>query len=141
MIDLLTASMIEVDKRHLTVDFAPAIEKALVKLEKMNILGKQACVAGFHIGVKQVEDNTWRTNTCMKMHQAPHDQTQNTSPEDLCFTAADGPTRWGKEWLISSWEILPPMNLVHTYQAIQTAQQSVKGSGRKRTTKASKEAP
>ncbi len=52
MIDLLTASMIEVDKRHLTTEFAPAIEKALVRLESMSIIGRQVCVSGFHIGVQ-----------------------------------------------------------------------------------------
>lgn len=124
MMDLLVASMIEVDRRHLTAEFAPAIEKALIKLENMNVIGKQACISGFHIGVQETEENTWLVNTCMKMHQPSRKVEQQTSDTgDHCATAVEyEATRWGKDWLTSSWEILPPMELIHTYQAIQAAQ-------------------
>lgn len=73
---LLGASMIEVDKSHLTSEFAPKIELALKHLEDMHIIGKQMCLK-------------------------PVDKTK---------------TRWGKEWLASRWEILPPMELIRAYQ-------------------------
>src|SRR5260370_12435528 len=44
MHDLLAASMIEVDKQHLTTTFAPKIEAALARLEEMHILSKQICL-------------------------------------------------------------------------------------------------
>lgn len=44
MSELLTSSMVEVDERHMTTRFVPAIEKALSKLEQMGILGKQICL-------------------------------------------------------------------------------------------------
>jgi len=46
MADLLAASMIEVDERHLTSRFAPKIEEALHTLENMNIIGRQNKVVG-----------------------------------------------------------------------------------------------
>lgn len=136
MIDLLTASMIEVDKRHLTTEFAPAIEKALVRLESMSIIGRQVCVSGFHIGVQETEEKTWLMHTCMKMHRPPlKGETQPGAPEDPCATAIEyEANRWGKDWLTGSWEILPPMELIRTYQAIQAAQIRNKQRG-KRVTK------
>jgi hypothetical protein len=44
MLELLAASMIEVDERHLTTRFVPRIEAALQKLENMGIVGKQVCI-------------------------------------------------------------------------------------------------
>lgn len=73
---LLAASMIEVDKSHLTSEFAPKIELALKHLEEMHIIGKQMCLK-------------------------PVDKTK---------------TRWGREWLASRWEILPPVELIRAYQ-------------------------
>lgn len=124
MMDLLAASMIEVDRRHLTTEFAPAIEKALIKLEKMNVIGKQACISGFHIGIQEIEENSWLVNTCMKMHlPSKKGEQQPGGSGDPCATAVEyEANRWGKDWLTGSWELLPPMELIHTYQAIQTAQ-------------------
>jgi len=45
MFELLEASMIEVDERHLTSRFVPRIEAALEKLEQMGIIGKQLCLS------------------------------------------------------------------------------------------------
>ena len=45
MAELLSASMIAVDERHLTVRFAPGIEKALDQLEAMGIIGKHLCLS------------------------------------------------------------------------------------------------
>jgi len=42
--DLLAASMIEADKRHLTSEIAPRVEAALERLEEMGIVGKQLCL-------------------------------------------------------------------------------------------------
>ncbi len=44
MSELLAASMIEVDERHMTSRFIPRIEASLEKLEEMGILGKQICL-------------------------------------------------------------------------------------------------
>jgi len=44
MSDLLAASMIEVDKRHLANEISPRIEVALQRLEEMGIVGKQLCL-------------------------------------------------------------------------------------------------
>lgn len=44
MYELLAASMIEVDERHMTARFVPRIEAALEKLEEMGIIGKQVCL-------------------------------------------------------------------------------------------------
>lgn len=44
MADLLAASMITVDERHLTVRFIPRIEDALAQLEKMGVIGKYVCL-------------------------------------------------------------------------------------------------
>jgi hypothetical protein len=44
MNELLAASMIEIDKRHLTTEMAPRIEAALQRLEDMSIIGKQSCL-------------------------------------------------------------------------------------------------
>jgi hypothetical protein len=44
MTHLLAASMIEVDKRHLTSEIAPRIEAALRQLEEMGIIGKHLCL-------------------------------------------------------------------------------------------------
>jgi hypothetical protein len=44
MMELLAASMIEVDERHLTTRFVPRIEASLQKLENMGIVGKQVCI-------------------------------------------------------------------------------------------------
>lgn len=44
MSELLAASMIEVDERHMTSRFVPRIEASLEKLEKMGIIGKQLCI-------------------------------------------------------------------------------------------------
>ena len=41
MTDLLAASMIEAEKRHLTSEIAPRIESALQNLEAMGVIGKQ----------------------------------------------------------------------------------------------------
>jgi hypothetical protein len=79
MSDLLAASMIAVDERHLTVRFIPRIEAALGQLEVMGVIGKQVCLT-------------------------PIDTSQ---------------ARWGKEWLASRWEILPPLTLVREYQEIK----------------------
>ncbi len=79
MSDLLAASMIVVDERHLTVRFIPRIEAALGQLEVMGVIGKQVCLT-------------------------PIDTSQ---------------ARWGKEWLASRWEILPPLTLVREYQEIK----------------------
>lgn len=76
MSDLLAASMIEVDKTHLTSEFAPKIELAFKRLETLHIVGKLLCLK-------------------------PVDKTK---------------TRWGKEWLASPWEILPPTELLRAYQ-------------------------
>jgi hypothetical protein len=73
---LLEASMIEVDKAHLTSEFAPKIEQALERLEALHIIGKHLCLN-------------------------PVDKTR---------------TRWGKDWLASKWEILPPTELLRAYQ-------------------------
>jgi len=73
MSELLCASMIEVDERHFTSRFIPKIEKALLQLEEMKIIGKQQRLTSL-------------------------DATQ---------------TRWGRAWLTSSWEILPPLELMH----------------------------
>jgi hypothetical protein len=82
MSDLLAASMIEVDDRHLTNRFVPKIEAALAQLEEMGIIGKYLLLA----------------------------------PIDITLA------RWGKEWLASRWEILPPLKLVHQYQRTKTPQ-------------------
>lgn len=76
MSDLLAASMIAVDDRHLTVRFIPRIKAALGQLEVMGVIGKQVCLT-------------------------PIDTSQ---------------ARWGKEWLASRWEILPPLSLIREYQ-------------------------
>lgn len=76
MCDLLAASMIEIDKAHLTTTFAPKIEAALARLEEMQILSKQICLN-------------------------PVDKAQS---------------RWGKEWLVTRWEILPPVDLIRSYK-------------------------
>ncbi len=125
MSELLTASMIEVDRRHLTADFAPAIERALLKLEHMHILGRHTCIAGFHIGV----DDT-RVNTCMRVHgQREHVEAPPLADENPCLTAAEyDQARWGKEWLASRWELLPPVELIQAYQPLQTTR---KKRGRK----------
>jgi hypothetical protein len=78
MSDLLAASMIAVDERHLTVRFIPRIEDALAQLESMGIVGKQLCLTAI-------------------------DKTQ---------------ARWGKDWLASHWEILPPLTLIREYLVI-----------------------
>ena len=78
MAELLAASMIAVDERHLTVRFIPRIEDALAQLESMGIVGRQVRLTAI-------------------------DKTQ---------------ARWGKEWLASHWEILPPLTLIREYQAI-----------------------
>ncbi|GCE23315.1 hypothetical protein [Dictyobacter kobayashii] len=44
MSELLAASMIEVDERHMTSRFVPRIEASLEKLEAMGIIGKQLCM-------------------------------------------------------------------------------------------------
>jgi hypothetical protein len=44
MSELLAASMIEVDERHMTSRFVPRIEASLEKLETMGIIGKQICL-------------------------------------------------------------------------------------------------
>src|SRR5512135_1010964 len=44
MSDLLAASMIAVDERHLTVRFLPRIEAALAQLEEMGVIGKYVCL-------------------------------------------------------------------------------------------------
>jgi hypothetical protein len=44
MADLLATSMIEAEKRHLTSEIAPRIERALQQLEAMGIIGKQRCL-------------------------------------------------------------------------------------------------
>ncbi|WP_126582033.1 hypothetical protein [Tengunoibacter tsumagoiensis] len=44
MVELLAASMIEVDERHMTARFIPRIEASLEKLEEMGIVGKQVCL-------------------------------------------------------------------------------------------------
>ncbi|GAC1378198.1 MAG: hypothetical protein NVS2B12_37580 [Ktedonobacteraceae bacterium] len=44
MSELLAASMVEVDERHMTSRFIPRIEAALEKLEEMGIIGKQLCL-------------------------------------------------------------------------------------------------
>jgi hypothetical protein len=116
MADLLSASMIDVDKRRLTTELAPAIEKALLKLEQMGIVSKHICLTGFHVGV---DDS--HTHTCMKMHQQPEQgQAPPASEMNPCLRAlAYDQARWGKEWLASQWEILPPPELIHSYQLPQ----------------------
>ena len=90
MSDLLAASMIAVDERHLTVRFIPRIEDALAQLESMGIVGKQ-----------------------------------------LCLTAVDKTqARWGKDWLASHWEILPPLTLIREYQVISKRASSRKHRGK-----------
>jgi hypothetical protein len=79
MADLLAASMIAVDERHLTVRFIPRIEAALAQLEAMGVIGKHVCLT-------------------------PINTTQ---------------ARWGKEWLASRWEILPPLQLIREYQEVR----------------------
>ncbi len=44
MSELLAASMVEIDERHMTARFIPRIEAALQKLEEMGIIGKQVCL-------------------------------------------------------------------------------------------------
>jgi hypothetical protein len=44
MSDLLAASMIAVDERHLTNRFIPRIEEALAQLETMGIIGRHTCL-------------------------------------------------------------------------------------------------
>lgn len=78
MTDLLAASMIAVDERHLTARFIPRIEDSLAQLASMEIIGRQVCLTEI-------------------------DKTQ---------------ARWGKEWLASQWEILPPLALIREYQSI-----------------------
>jgi hypothetical protein len=80
MSDLLAASMIAVDERHLTNRFVPRIEAALEDLARQGILGKYLCLTSV-------------------------DRTQG---------------RWGKDWLASSWEILPPLQLIQEYQELNT---------------------
>lgn len=79
MSDLLVASMIAVDERHLTVRFIPRIEAALAQLLEMGVIGKYLCLSS------------------------------------IDTTAA----RWGKEWLASRWEILPPLQLIRDYQQVR----------------------
>ena len=79
MSDLLAASMLAVDERHLTVRFIPRIEAALAQLEAMGVIGKHVCLT------------------------------------PIGTTAA----RWGKEWLASRWEILPPLQLIREYQEVR----------------------
>jgi hypothetical protein len=112
MNQLLDASMIEIDLKNLN-KLAPSIEKALAVLENMDILGKQVCLEGFHIGVKKNSEQEWETNTCMKIHQS-HGQV------DPC-TEADNKVvpRWSKEWLASKWELLPPLTLIQAYESLQ----------------------
>ena len=90
MSDLLAASMIAVDERHLTVRFIPRIEDALAQLESMGIVGKQLCLTTV-------------------------DKTQ---------------ARWGKDWLASHWEILPPLTLIREYQVISKRASSRKHRGK-----------
>lgn len=45
MSDLLAGSVIEIDRRHLTTEMAPRIEAALVRLEEINVIGKQLCLS------------------------------------------------------------------------------------------------
>lgn len=81
MAELLAASMIQVDKRHLTAEIAPRIEAALDHLTTIGVIGKY-----------------------------------------LCLTPVDkGQARWGKDWLAASWEILPPAELIRTYQAAHSS--------------------
>ncbi len=77
MSDLLAASMIDVDERHLTNRFVPRIEAALDQLIHMGIIGK-----------------------C-----------------ELLSSIDRGQGRWGKDWLASCWEILPPLKLLQEYHA------------------------
>lgn len=93
MSDLLAASMIDADKRHLTSEIAPRIEEALQRLETMGIIGKHLCLSSI-------------------------DRDQ---------------ARWGKDWLASRWEILPPLDLIHSYQSVRS---SKKRSGKQRIKKA-----
>ncbi len=90
MSELLAASMIAVDERHLTVRFIPRIEDALAQLESMGIVGKQLCLTTV-------------------------DKTQ---------------ARWGKDWLASHWEILPPLTLIREFQAISKRTRSRKHGGK-----------
>jgi len=80
MSDLLAASMIDVDERHLTNRFVPRVEAALEDLTRRGILGRSLCLT-------------------------PVDRMQG---------------RWGKDWLASSWEILPPLQLIQEYQALNS---------------------
>lgn len=82
MSELLAASMIEVDERHMTSRFIPRIEASLEKLEDMGIIGKQVCLS-------DVDRNQ---------------------------------TRWSKDWLVSRWELLPPLKLIQEYQAMNSPQ-------------------
>jgi hypothetical protein len=45
MADLLAASMITIDERHLTVRFIPRIEEALSQLESMGVIGRHECLS------------------------------------------------------------------------------------------------
>jgi hypothetical protein len=97
MTDLLAASMIEIDERHLTNRFVPRIETALQDLTNRGILGKYLCLSSV-------------------------DRTQG---------------RWGKDWLASHWEILPPLQLIQEYQALNAAPKKRSGRiGRARSQKA-----
>lgn len=99
MADLLAASMIAVDERHLTVRFIPRIEAALGQLEQMGIIGKYVCLT-------------------------PVDATQ---------------ARWGKEWLASRWEILPPLQLIRQYQEMGKRPRLRKPRGKRQMQKAAQE--
>jgi hypothetical protein len=47
-------------------------------------------------------------------------ETMGIIGKHLCLTPVDKErARWGKEWLASQWEILPPVELIRTYQAFQ----------------------
>ncbi len=126
--DLLAASMIEVDRRHLT-EFGPAIERALFKLQQMGIVGRQMCIEGFHIGVDRE-----LAHTCMKLHvpqQASAEQHVSDVPP--CLTAIEFEhARWGQAWLSGKWEILPPPKLIRAYQHFQAGRG---GRGRSRRKK------
>jgi hypothetical protein len=113
MTNLLNASMIDIDLKNLNKQ-APAIEKALLHLQYMGILGKQVCLAGFHIGVKK-NDEDWEMNTCMRLHRSSlHNQL------DPCAAAPDTVVaRWSKEWLASQWEVLPPLTLIQAYEGLK----------------------
>src|SRR5450755_2300597 len=111
MSDLLAASMIAVDERHLTNRFVPR----LVRWRSSTAI----ILAASRIAV----DERHLTNRFVPRIEAALEDLarQGILGKYLCLTSVDRTQgRWGKDWLASSWEILPPLQLIQEYQELNT---------------------